>query len=511
MIRSAGRVLSGLLPPLLAGGLIAASLPPLGWWLLAPLGVALLAHCDADRPWRRRAVNGLLAGVGQFGVGCLWALQFTAPGYIVLVVFEAGFVALASALTPPGRGRLPALAGLLTLAEWARDSWPFGGLPLGGTALGQAGGPLLGLARVGGPLLVVGAVCLAGAALERCAGALRSRLVAGTRSGGAAGGAVALALVVGAVLLAAGSPDGGAGTRSLSVLAIQGGGQRGLSALDVPAAGVLAAELGATDTVSRGADLVVWPEDSVSLDVPLARSQVSPVLAATAKRLDATLVVGVTAPSGTGRFLNEAAIWSPAGRYVTSYEKVHAVPFGEYVPFRSLLSHIVSLAEVPRDAVTGHGSGMVVTPVGRLAMLISYETFFSGRGRSGVRSGGELLVVPTNTASYASTQVPAQELAASRLQAVAEGRDLVQVASTGFSAFVDHNGAVEQRSRLGSTEVLRGDVELRDGATIYERLGDVPVLAAALVAALAGWATERRRAPRPMWPSPTRAFRKAPC
>jgi apolipoprotein N-acyltransferase len=487
------------LPPLVAGGLVAGSLPPVGVWPAAPIGVAVLAGLLRDARWRRRVGIGLLAGVGQFAPGCWWAVQFTALGYLVLVVVEAGFVAVACGCCPPGRGRVPALIGLLTLAEWARDAWPFGGLPLAGMALGQVGGPLLALARLGGPLLVGGGVAVSGVAialvLERRVGPWRV--------------ALGLLVLVGALTAwATGAPDGGPGTRTLSVAAIQGGGQRGVSAIDVPAANVLGAQLAATAGVNRRVDLAVWPEDSVSLGTSLTRSPLRAVLAATARMLRATFVVGITAPAGPKHFYNEAVVFAPSGRYVATFEKVHPVPFGEYVPFRSLLAHFVSLAAVPRDAVPGHGSGLVGTPVGPLALLISYEVFFPERGRSGVRAGGELLVVPTNTASYASSQVPTQELAAARLQAVAEGRDLVQAASTGVSAVVDADGRVLGRTGLGSPAVLYGRVRLRTGATLYERFGELPVLLTALVAVAAGWAVaaapiRRRRRPsrsrRPRW------------
>ena len=117
----------------------------------------------------------------------------------------------------------------------------------------------------------------------------------------------------------------------------------------------------------------------------------------------------------------------------------------------------MSLQAIPKDAVAGHGSGMMATPAGDLAVLVSYEVFFPDRGRSGVRAGGQLICVPTNTSSYSSEQAPAQEIAASRLQAIEEGRDLLQAAPTGYSAVIDNHGNVLQLSRLSVATVLRAD------------------------------------------------------
>jgi apolipoprotein N-acyltransferase len=128
------------------------------------------------------------------------------------------------------------------------------------------------------------------------------------------------------------------------------------------------------------------------------------------------------------------------------------------------------------------------TPAGPLGVLVSYEVFFADRGRSSVRAGAQLLVVPTNTSSYSSDQMPSQEVAADRVQAVEEGRDLVQAAPTGYSSFVTNRGAVLQRSRLSARQVLTGTVSLRTGATLYERFGDLPTLVLAALALAAGLA-----------------------
>ncbi len=143
-------------------------------------------------------------------------------------------------------------------------------------------------------------------------------------------------------------------------------------------------------------------------------------------------MAGVTVTEPDQRFLNEIVAWSPAGRIVAVFEKVHRVPFGEYVPWRGVISHLASLTAVPRDVVAGHGSGLMVTPAGRIGVLVSFEAFFAGRGRSAVRAGAQLLAVPTNTSLYGSEQMPSQEVAADQVQAVAEGRDLMQSAPTGY-------------------------------------------------------------------------------
>jgi apolipoprotein N-acyltransferase len=208
----------------------------------------------------------------------------------------------------------------------------------------------------------------------------------------------------------------------------------------------------------------------------------------------------VTEPAPGPHFLNEIVAFGPDGLVVDHYEKVHRVPFGEYVPDRGLFSRLANLSGVPLDAVPGHGDGVLHTPAAALGAMVSYEVFFPARARIPVRAGAELLVVPTNTSSYATTQVPAQEVAASRLRAIEEGRDLVQAAPAGYSAVIDNDGVVHALSTLSRRQVLLRDVALRRGLTVYGRLGDALAIALALAGVIGGWIAasttvdDRRRA-----------------
>ena len=452
--------------------------------------------------------SGWLAGLGCDVIGLAWARAFNWYGALVLVLLEALSFAAAAALTPPRRGRAPAFVGANTVLEAVRMSWPFGGVPLGGVFLGQAGGPLVQLARVGGPLLLTAGVWAGGVALATAASwlaASRRRRAAPSLVGVAVvtAGLVAL-VVVGAVV-----PDGGASVGSLRVALVQGGGQRGLDKQQVSPAAVYRAQLTATFAVTSARPapgLVLWPEDVVALDRPLAGSPQAVQLSNLARELHTTLVAGVTEPASPTTFRNQVVVWGPHGRIVGTFEKVHRVPFGEYVPFRSFFAHFADLSGVPTDAIAGHGTGFMRTPAGPLGFLVSFEIFYAGRSHQSVRAGAELLAVPTNTSSYSSSQVPAQEIAAARIQAVETGRDLVQAAPTGFSAVVTQRGVVVERSTLGSRQVLTATVSLRRGFTPYDHWGDLPVLVLALVALALGWVHHWRADRRGRHGSPARPW-----
>ena len=136
---------------------------------------------------------------------------------------------------------------------------------------------------------------------------------------------------------------------------------------------------------------------------------------------------------------------------------------------------------------------MIELPSGeRLAVMISWEVFFGGRARDGVNHGGTLLLNPTNGSSYTGTILQTQQIASSRLRALETGRWEAQVAPTGFSAFVTADGEVLDRTGISEQAVRIRTVELRDGRTIYSRLGEKPFVAAALVVVLLGMVLARR-------------------
>jgi apolipoprotein N-acyltransferase len=479
------------------------------WWRLGGLRL------------RARMLAGWAAGLGLFVPGLWWATTFNTYGGVVLMVAESLAPGLACALVPRrARGRAAVLAGAMVLAEALRSTWPFGGLPMGGVSLGQASSPLAGAARVGGPLLLVGLVWLGGGGLalltttvvRKMRHSPSSRLERGEWNAlrPALAGAVAMAVTVGIGAWGELAPDGGPAVHTVRVAAVQGGGVRGLRKSEVDPAIVTAAQFSATNEIAahdggQPPALVVWPEDVVSLDTPLDGSPVRKELAALAVGLHATLLVGVTETVSDQSFRNEVVAFAPTGALVARFVKVHRVPFGEYIPYRGFFKHLANLSSVPLDAIPGHGNGVLHTPAGPLGTLISYEVFYAERGWITTRAGAQLLVDPTNTSSYLTSQVPTQEIAAARLQALAEGRDVVQAAPTGFSAVIDHRGRVLARTDLAVRAVIVRDVALRTGRTIYERVGDLPLLVVSALLVAAGWITALVADPDP---DSTRAARR---
>lgn len=479
-----------------AGALVALSLPPFGWWPLGWLGLAVLAWLLPGRSWRRRVALGAGFGIADYVIGLLWVQEFSVAGYVGVVVISSLYAVLAVAVVPTTR-RLYVAVGLpctLVLADWARDHFPLGGLPLAGLALGQASGPLAPALRVGGGLGLVAATALVGVALAGlaraaldAAGARKLERAAGISA--VRGAALPAILVVAAAALplaGALSPSGAGGhLPPLRVGLVQGGGPRGTRAINTDPQVVFDRALRASGALTGPLDLIVWPEGMLQSHTPFQSSPDAQALAGLAVEHGATVMAGVEQDVGPTRYLNEVAVWDSQGRIVATYVKNHLVPFGEYVPFRSLIQRLFNVNDVPLDAIPGRTAGFVRTPAAPLAVMISYEVFFDERARGGVRSGGQVLVVPTNTASYRSTQVPTQEVAADRMRAWETGRWLIQVTPTGYSTVVSPTGRILRKSRLDAATTIEATVPRLTGSTVYDRIGDLTVVLLALAAWLA--------------------------
>ena len=481
-LRSASRAV-------LAGLLLAAAVPPFGWWPLAFIGVALWDRMLAGASARARFGRSFLMAVAWFAPTMLWMVDLTAIGYPIAVVLFAAMVGVAGAAVP-GRTehsvvRWLAVPAAFTLAEVTRWTLPFGGVPLATTAMSQAAAPLGQIARVLCAIGVVFAVGVVGVAIS----------AAWERRWAVAGGALAGTVALWGIAMVA---PRGQEVGQIRAAVVQGGGPQGTRAGATDAAAVFRRHLDASAGVTTPVDLVVWPENVVDVEGPIGTNPENIALSALAEQLDTTLVVGVTEGVDSDSFVNAAQVYLPDGSQGERYEKVRRVPFGEYVPMRSLIEWAAGPdSGLPaRDADIGTGPAVLQSPVGPLAVAISWEIFFTNRGRDGVLHGGEILLNPTNGSSYWLTEVQSQQVASSRLRAIENDRWVLQAAPTGFSAIVTPQGRVVARTSISERAVLEAVVERRSGETIATRIGPNPVVGASMaLLGLSWWLAAGRPVP----------------
>jgi apolipoprotein N-acyltransferase len=239
-----------------------------------------------------------------------------------------------------------------------------------------------------------------------------------------------------------------------------------------------------------GARIIVWPESSSPFSVHLPHRVQSggppevrehraytDRLTGLASDLEVGLIVGSVdyrVEGGRLEALNSALSVAPDGTLGPSYDKVHLVPFGEYVPLERLLFFV---NRVVRGAIAGFAGGTrfdpLPTPAGKAATFICYEAIFPELVRRIAAGEGAFLVNITNDAWFGRTAAPRQHLAMAAVRAVENRRHLVRAANTGISALVDPYGRIISRTRLGETAVLVGSIGARRGTTPYARAGDL--------------------------------------
>ena len=473
---------------IIAGLLIAFSLPPWGWWPLAYVGVALFATCKPNSN-RARFMFGTMFALAWLAPGMAWMWFLTAPGYVIAALLFSALHGLAAVITGAvtDQHKHRAVIGPLThtLAEALRFSFPFGGVPLATLAISQAASPIAPIVRVGGPLLLTYIVLQIGfllASLRHTETPRRSMR------------AVLLAVVAVAVLPITGliAPHGKDIGRSLNVAAVQGGGPQGTLAINTNSRDVVIRHLDATQKIAVAStsnegklDLVVWPENVIdvsSFSSSIERTEVE----AQAARLNAPFLVGITEDFDNRFFTNAQVVVNTDGSLGDRYDKVRRVPFGEFVPMRGLLEAVgAPVDRIPRDAKAGHDTAILRAADTTIAVVISWEVFFAGRANEGIERGATLLVNPTNGSSYTGTILQSQQIASSRLRALETGRWLVQVSPTGFSAFVSPDGHVFDRTGVSEQRVITRQVQLRSGRTIYSYLGDMPFVVIMIASLLA--------------------------
>jgi apolipoprotein N-acyltransferase len=171
--------------------------------------------------------------------------------------------------------------------------------------------------------------------------------------------------------------------------------------------------------------------------------------------------------------MNTAYILKPDGTLSGSYDKVHLVPYGEYVPLRRFFPFIGKLAAGVGDFKPGKGYYPLTLDGHRLGILICYEGILPEAARDYKRRKVELLVNITNDAWFGRTSAPYQHLSMTVFRAIENRLYLVRAANTGISAIVDPTGKILSHTGIFERTTLKGDVKMIDEKTFYAAYGDL--------------------------------------
>ncbi|TQS47114.1 apolipoprotein N-acyltransferase [Cryptosporangium phraense] len=519
--------LPGWIAALLAvasGALLVPAFPPYDQWWLAPISVALLAAAAHRQRARRGAWLGLLHGAVFFGILLQWVGIYVGAPFAYLLagveaVYLAGFGALLAAssrVIDRWRWTWPLVVGAAWVTQEAvRSRWPFGGFPWGRLAFAETDGPLLKLAVLGGAPLVTFATAAVGGLLA--AAAWRRWPRAGAAGPAAAAGPVAVRSVAwlaaaGLVLLAAWFvPSPTASGRTITVAVIQGNVPRLGLEFNAQRRAVLDNHVSRTFALAQDVaagrrpqpDIVIWPENASDIDPLLnddAYSEISEAVAA----IKAPILVGAVL-QGPGDYLTNAGLVWEAGKGPTDrYAKRHPVPFGEYVPLRSIARKVTTKVDLIRrdfKAGTEIGTvGMPTTDAGtvRVGDVICFEVAYDGLVTDTVNAGAQILAVQTNNATFGKSGESPQQVAMARLRAVEHGMWAVVASTSGISATIGPDGTIHDHAGMFEAGTLIRSLALSDDRTLATALGRWPeaVFCALSGAALAAAGIVRRRTTR---------------
>jgi apolipoprotein N-acyltransferase len=242
----------------------------------------------------------------------------------------------------------------------------------------------------------------------------------------------------------------------------------------------------------RDLDLVVWGESSVGVDLS-RHPEITARIAALSRRVGADVLVNMDARQTDGSrrsgIFKSSVLVGPNGLTGQRYDKMRLVPFGEYIPARSVLGWATSVGKAAgEDRLRGTRQVTMSLPSAaggkglRIGPLICFESAFPDMSRSLTRDGAQLLVGQSSTSTFQHSWAPEQHASLGALRAAENGRPMVHATLTGVSAVYGPQG-----ERIGAplgTDTSRAavfDVPLASGTTLFVRFGDWPVQGAAAV------------------------------
>ncbi|MCZ4123683.1 apolipoprotein N-acyltransferase [Streptomyces sp. H39-S7] len=473
-----------------AGALPALAFPaPSLWWLAYGALVPWILLARSAPTGRRAALDGWLGGAGFMLAVHHWLFPSLNVFLVVLALLQGAFWAPWGWLLRRTLGGTPgprrvAAAMVLAPCGWLMvelvRSWQYLGGPWGllGASQWQVA-PALRLASVGGVWLISALVVLVNTAVAALIAVPSVRVPAV---------AALAAAVVGTTAVWLGAPvPQRTGTVRIAVVqpgVIEGAQER------------FDREEELTRTLAgQRADLVVWGESSVGFDLS-SRPDLAGRLAALAREIDADILVNVDAQRADGRGISKTSVLvGPDGVTGESYDKMRLVPFGEYIPFRSLLGWATSVGKAAGED-RRRGDHPVVMTAGELRFgpLVCFESAFPDMSRKLVDSGAELLVAESSTSSFQGSWAPPQHASLAALRAAETWRPMVHATLTGISAVYDGRGRpVGKWLGTSASTAAVYQVPLSAGRSPYVRFGDwVPHLALVLVVVAAGYEVSLR-------------------
>lgn len=487
-----------LLLSLVCGAASVLAFAPFGLWMVLPFALAgffcILFYSRTSGEGFRA---GYFFGVGLFGAGVYW-VYFSLHLFGGAIAILAGFGTLLFVL---GLALFPAFLSLLlnrfgksdswfflaapaawVLFEWIR-SWFLTGFPWLSIGYSTLAWPLAGYAPVGG-------VFLSSLALAFCSGLLAWHVCRRTVLSAVAAISLLAVIVGGGYVLQKIEWTQPVKDRTVSVTMAQGNIAQELKFQP----NLLEDSIDLYSSLSEsGAELVVWPESAIpTVYSDLAAWEVS---FAERLKLKGTTVIsgGFTSDEDYTKYYNAIKVLNGTEDQV--YVKRHLVPFGEFTPFRGLISMLSDLITIPMSDLTP-GTGPI-EPVDvngvKYGMSICYEDAFGSEMRAQFPNANVLLNV-SNDAWFGDSTAPHQHQEIAAMRSLEFSRPMLRVTNTGITSLIDHRGKVVEQGPQFEAVAIDVEVIPREGVTPYVSLGDWLAVLLSAVLLLIGWITGRKGA-----------------
>jgi len=250
--------------------------------------------------------------------------------------------------------------------------------------------------------------------------------------------------------------------------------------------------------------LIVWPESPAPFFIDDPRLQ--PWLSTIAQDTNSYLVIGSvgTAESKAPQpeLLNSALVVDPRGRAVGHYDKIHLVPFGEYVPFKNLLFFAEKLTREVGDFARGGDRRVFDLDGLKVSVVICYESIFPDEVRQFTANGAQVLINISNDGWYGETGAPFQHMQMARMRAIENHRWLLIATNSGITASIDPYGRVAKAAPRNVRTAITVPFAPQYENTFYVRNGDVFAWICVVISIAAVFLRTRIRA-RTMLEAPT--------
>jgi apolipoprotein N-acyltransferase len=253
---------------------------------------------------------------------------------------------------------------------------------------------------------------------------------------------------------------------STRVLAVQGNSDAGLFS-DYTSGEILQDHVSGTlPYAGEKIDMVVWPENGSDID-PLRSALSAKTLDYVSTALDAPIVVGTITSPETEKYFNSSLVWEAGKGATAQYDKIHPVPFAEYMPnrefFRALQPDLVDL--VSRDYQFGTRSNVVEVAGIPAGVAICFDISDDQQAFDMIAGGAQIILAQTNNADFGRTDESVQQLAIARLRAIETGRSVVNISTVGTSAIITPDGSTLNQLPTFTAGAMLNDVPLSTTVT----------------------------------------------